>query len=255
MLPDFRIHFRSLLLAGISIALAMGAAPRLLPAQDEAAQQREQIGNALGKPVYRDQIRTNDGASLASELHRLFTSAAIQEYREQHKDEITPTATEIAKATKLFDQQHRDRMREQEPDLERQLKAIDEKLAVVGLEKAEQEKLSIRKQTIQQMMTPPGEFFATFVVKNLKFQRHLYLKFGGGRILFQQFGLEAFDASRKWLESLEAAGKFTITDAELRSVLYHYYTDQEHGSFLSRDEESIREITEPKWLEQPKPEK
>jgi hypothetical protein len=175
MLPDLRARFAFLLLPGILIASVSVARPPRLAGQDDAARKRERIGHSLGKAVYRDEIRTQESVSLSSELHRLFTSAAIQEYRQQHKDDITPTPAEIAAGTKHYDKRHRERMREQEPALHAQLKAIDEKLAAVDLQETEKEKLSIEKLVIQRMMTPPGESFATFALKNLKFQRHLYL--------------------------------------------------------------------------------
>ena len=253
MLPNSSAHFSYSLLLGMLIAYVLGAALPPLAGQDNDGQQREQIGESLGKPVFRDEIHAREGVSLLSELHRLFTFAAIQEYRQQHKDEITPTPAEIAAGTQHFDQKHRERMKEQEPALRAQLKTIEEKLAALDLQEEEKGKLEIEKQAIQFMMTPPGESFAAFALKNLKFQRHIYLKYGGGRILFQQAGLESFDATHKWIESLEEAGKFKITDPKLRSVLFHYYTAQNHGSFLSRDEEYIREITEPEWLEKSSP--
>ena len=87
------------------------------------------------------------------------------------------------------------------------------------------------------------------MLSNWKFQRHLYQTYGGGSILWQQAGIEAFDATRTWLETLERNGKFKITDPELRSTLYHYWTTQRHGSFLTDDKQRIREFLEPEWLE------
>jgi hypothetical protein len=248
MLHNLRIRFFYSLLQGVWIALVI-VVPLSIAGQDADGKQREQIGESLGKPVYRDEIRTTEGVALPSELHRLFTAAAIEEYSQQHKNEITPTPAEIAAGTQYFIKKHCDRMKEQEPALQ----ALDEKYAALDLQEAEKSNYFNEKRAIQWMMTPPGESFAKFALNNLKFQRHLYLKYGGGRILFQQAGLESFDASRKWLESLEEAGKFKVTDPKLRSELYHYYTTQDHGPFLSKNEEYIREITEPEWLEKPTP--
>lgn len=52
----------------------------------------------------------------------------------------------------------------------------------------------------------------------------------------------------KWLLSREEAGDFKITDPKLRAALYSYWTTQDHGSFLMKDEEQIRtEFLEPEW--------
>ncbi len=101
---------------------------------------------------------------------------------------------------------------------------------------------------------PPGEVFAVFVLNNWKFQRHLYNEYGGGRILWQQAGLEAFDATHKWLKAQEKSGAFKITDPKLRSVFYKYWTTQNHGSFLIDDKELIRrKFLEPEWSKKPSP--
>ena len=86
------------------------------------------------------------------------------------------------------------------------------------------------------------------MLNNWKFQRFLYDNFGGGRILWQQAGIEAFDAMHKWLLAQEKAGKFQVADAELRTTLFRYWTTQKHGSFLVTDKARIRsEFLEPEW--------
>ncbi|MCA9266266.1 MAG: hypothetical protein KDA60_20540, partial [Planctomycetales bacterium] len=64
----------------------------------EPSKPREPIGQALGQPVYRDQIRTGKDITERDELFRLFAAGAIREYREAHAAEITPTEAEIATA-------------------------------------------------------------------------------------------------------------------------------------------------------------
>lgn len=81
-----------------------------------------------------------------------------------------------------------------------------------------------------------------------KFQRHLYNKFGGGRVLFQQAGLEAFDAMHEWLKQEEKKGAFRIDDERLRKLFYAYWTTMNHGAFLTSDQERIREFLIPPWL-------
>lgn len=72
---------------------------------------------------------------------------------------------------------------------------------------------------------------AIFRLKSWKHQRLLYDQYGGGRVLFQQFGVEAFDAMHKWLKERESAGDFTITDSKLRAKLFAYWTTTNHGAF------------------------
>lgn len=76
---------------------------------------------------------------------------------------------------------------------------------------------------------------ATPVIEWWKFNRSLYTK-RGGRILFQQGGLEAFDATRAWLMERERAGDFVILDSTLTTGFWGYYR-RDHGAFLSEDPE------------------
>ena len=116
--------------------------------------------------------------------------------------------------------------------------------------------LKFQKFALEEAKKPPGRFFAQFVLGNWKFQRHLYDEYGGGRILWQQAGLEAFDAMHAWLKDLEKQGKFQITDEKLRATFYEYWTTMKHGPFLTDDKKRIREtFLEPEWLKMPDAEK
>ncbi len=243
-------------LPGLLIVLALGAVATPLVGQENDEPQREQIGEVLGKPVYRDEIRTGENVRRHAELHRLFSAPVMQAYRQTHEAEITPAESEIATAAAHFDKKHRERIKGQEPELRAKLNAVEQKLANEELKEEEKRQLEIERRTFQAKLRPPGKFFALFVLQNWKLQRHLYDEYGGGRILWQQAGLEAFDATRRWLESLEEAGKFRITDPTLRSAFYEYWTTQKHGAFLTDDEARIRkEFLEPEWWEEPSPQK
>jgi hypothetical protein len=223
----------------------------MLLAQDKPTPDREQIGKVLGKPVYRDEIKERKGVSLEDELHRLL-SPAMQEYYKAHKAEIEPTKEELDAATVIFDTRHRERIKDEEAELRKKLKAIKDKLGQDSLSPEENEKLELDRLVIEAQLKPPGRRCAEFVLGHWKFQKHLYDNFGGGRILWQQRGQEAFDAHRKWLEHLEKQGKFEITDAELRAKFYEYWTTKNHGAFLTDDKERIRkEFLEPEWAPKP----
>ena len=218
-------------------------------------QKREQIGEVLGKPVFRDDIRDAKDFPLKDELHRLFTVPVMQKYRRAHRAEIKPTDEEILEVTAYFDKQHRQRIRKKEPELRKQLKEVEEQLARRGLANEKQQKLEVEKLVLQTQLKPPGRFFAVFMLNNWKFQRHLYDRYGGGRILWQQAGVEAFDAMRTWLEAHEQNGDFKITDPALRTSFYKYWTTMDHGSFLTDDKERIRAgLLEPEWAPRRPPE-
>jgi hypothetical protein len=206
-------------------------------------QTREQIGQVLGRPVYRDEVQENA-------LQSTFFGPVWLKYRDAHRAAITPTEDEINFAADYFDQEHRKRVDAEggEAKIREQMKELEEQLARTDLPDDEQQKLELAHRVLRQKLKPPGRFFAEFMLNNWKFQKHLYDEFGGGRILWQQAGMEAFDAARVCLESCEKRGEFKITDAKLRAKLFGYWT-QSHGSFLTGDKERIRkEFLEPEWI-------
>lgn len=211
---------------------------------------REPIGSVLGKTVYRDDIKTREqGPSLESELHRLFTQPVMQKYVQEHQKEVTPSKEELAAATAFFQREHAKRMELEKPAILKEQAEIDARLKSETLTAEERKKLTSRQQILALRQKPPGEQLAHFILDSWKFQKHLYDSFGGGRILWQQAGQEAFDAMHKWLQSKEDAGDFQITDPELRQKFYHYWTTQNHGAFLTDNKDRIREeFLEPPWL-------
>lgn len=58
--------------------------------------------------------------------------------------------------------------------------------------------------------------------------------------------MEAYDAHRTWIESLEAKGEFTISDPELREKLYAYWIRQP-SPFLSDKPETLKAFLSPEW--------
>lgn len=233
------------MLSGLLLVLASTAELQGQPAQPG---ERDQIGEVLGQPVFRSAIRTDKEVPMRDELQRLFAAPVMQKYHQRHKAEIEPTEAEIVAAAAFFDEKHRERIKEKEPELREQLKVVEGKLGQGGLSKEQQQQLEVERRRIQSKLNPPGRLFAMFMLSNWKFQKHLYDRYGGGRVLWQQAGQEAFDAHRTWLETHEKRGDFKITDPKLRSTFYEYWTTMNHGSFLTDNKERIRsEFLEPEW--------
>jgi beta-lactamase regulating signal transducer with metallopeptidase domain/outer membrane protein assembly factor BamB len=233
---------RNLFVATKDMLVAIGGEQSKAAAK-ETPKNREQIGEVLGKPVYRDEVQDDT-------LQGIFLSPVLAKYQDAHRAAITPTEDELKFATEYFDKEHRKRLDAAggEAKIREQMKAIEERLARTDLPDDEQQKLELEHRVLQHKLKLPGRVFAQFMLNNWKFQKHLYEEFGGGRILWQQAGVEAFDATRICLESLEKKGEFKITDATLRAKLFDYWT-RSHGSFLTDDKERIRrEFLEPEWI-------
>jgi hypothetical protein len=91
-------------------------------------------------------------------------------------------------------------------------------------------KRALRVTALEATHPHAGEVW--FILHRRKFEKYLHCNYGGGRIIYQQFGPEALDARRKLLLKLEEAGKFQITDPELRKLAYDYWERPNHpGGF------------------------
>ena len=77
-------------------------------------------------------------------------------------------------------------------------------------------------------------------------QYYIYTEYGGGRVLFQQAGWEAFDATKAMFHELEKKGKMSIADPELRDRFYEYW-NKDHGPWIVSDKKEIRH----RFLERP----
>ena len=172
----------------------------LLPAAGAAAELRRQVGQVAGIPVFADQMEGEDRQQRADKALELFMRPVLQQWQRQHAAELRVTDAEASK-------------------LEAQI------LAYAACSKngyALPEDPEWRARTL-------GMFGSMAKVPAL-----LYTQYGGGRLLFQQGGTEAFDATRRLLEQRESEGAFTITDPEVRALAYDYWT-RDHGAMLITD--------------------
>lgn len=206
------------------------------------------IGEVLGTEVSRDQIQQTEGQPLSYELFRLFFQPLMHAYYADHQQELQPTAQEIKIVTAYFVRKHQEAISENQTEMQAQLDAIRHKLTQVNLPEDERTELEIQRDMLAGQLQPPGREYVEWLLGSWKFQRHLYLHYGGGRILWQQSGLEAFDATHHWLMQQEQAGRFRITDDELRTAFYAYWTTLDHGAFLIDDQARIeQEFLYPEW--------
>ncbi len=220
---------------------------------------REQIGEVLGQPVYRDQINATDAAGVRDQLHRLFTVPVMLNYREAHRNEIDPTKDEFRLAVIYFRRTLEERYREN-PDngvgafavSMREVDRIAKQLDDSSLGDVDRRQLEEERRAAEKKLDEHVTSFATFWLSGFKFQRHLYYRYGGGRALWQQAGLEAFDAMHCWLTEREEKADFKITDPELRAEFYAYWTTMHHGAFLSKVKDKIDPLAfQYPWLKEP----
>jgi hypothetical protein len=219
--------------------------PSLAASQSHPGQNREKIGEVLGKPVYRDEIKVDN-------LYDLFGAPVRAKYREVHQAEITPTEDQMKFATEFFEKEIRERI-ESEGGLGKKsarMKVIEAQLSAGGLTDGQVQKLEIEHQMLRVALEfkKSAANQAWWALTNWKGQKHVYEKFGGGRILIGKFGCTAFDAGRKQMESREEQGDFQITDPKIREQLYSFWTRDLTFRLVS-DPEKIRQIfLEPEYV-------
>jgi hypothetical protein len=83
------------------------------------------------------------------------------------------------------------------------------------------------------------------VVGSYKLHQALWRDFGGGRVIFQQFGPEPLDAYRRFLETAQKKEDFVIFDSTLAASFWEYFRD-EHRTFYDAAE-AKRLMTTPWW--------
>ncbi len=202
---------------------------------------RERIGSALGKDVFRDQLK--QGPPTYDEVVKLFMSPAMTEFEGKIRDKIEMTDDEVragvswlTAATETRGGEAWERWQAKSVELQA---TVDQRLAegqrelddpATPDEQLPQLKTMLRVVPLEK--THPHASEVWFLTHNRKLEQYLFDNYGGGRIIHQQLGTEALDARRKLLLELEKAGKFEITDPALRKLAYDYWERPAHpGGF------------------------
>ncbi len=163
----------------------------------QAQAQEHPIGQVGGRPIHASQIKGSTESARTQSLRALFIGPVLRAYLEPHRREWELT----------------------EQDIQQLVQAYRE---------------TLKCKTPSEEALPPDQerMFATFLGANAKVQRFIHERHGGGRILFQQAGMEAFDATGRLLLDLERQGAFSITDPALRQQTLAYWFHDEHTGLL-----------------------
>lgn len=231
-------------LIGLTIGLLVPLAPEL---SSPEAPTREQIGEVLGKPVFRDQL----GRAKSHEVRDAFLPPLLRALRKKHIEEVQPTKLEIEAILEEFNRNLEWDTNTGGAKLKARLETIEKELSAPGLDGALWVKLMSEKEAIEKEMVPLDaglRLLAPIHISNWKMQRILYDEYGGGRVLYQQLGLEAFDATLKWLKESEKNGDFMIFDLKLHEAFYDYWKKSKSSGYLFIPDENIQdEFLQPAW--------
>lgn len=148
------------------------------------------IGYVAGRPVHADRVTGYTPQARASSLIGLIVNPALAAYFDRYRNEWATTPADI-----------------------------DHYLRV--------EQARVRCGAIEPMPLSPDQqrAFVRLMADRLKMQRFIHQHHGGGRVLFQQTGVEAYDATRRLVLDLERQGAFAFTDPELRQLALAYWLE------------------------------
>lgn len=244
---SIREHFADSYPKGERLKQLLGTPPYLGAAATARVEQnkRERIGSALGQDIYRDRLKGNPPTYI--EVVELFMSPAMDEFRDKHRAKFEMTDDEIREAAEWQSAELKKqggeqwefwqkRERERQATLPADIVRIEAEIMNPRTLPAEERQLRISLRLAKLEQTVPHASDVYLMLGNRKFEQYLFNNYGGGRIIHQQLGPEALDARRKLLLELEEAGKFQITDPELRKLAYDYWERPNHpGGFHTDD--------------------
>lgn len=201
--------------------------------------QREQIGQTLGRPVYRDQVTREGHGSLAAQVADVFYRPVQQQYLEDHKAELDFTEEELAFFTHYSDEKQAHEKNSAAPGaanaaktLRSEFAKIEARLASDSLTHNERQAVLAQKEAAEKRfkkLLDQNRELVRFQAEHFfigpKLSRHLYEKYGGGRVSVSKFGVGVFDAQFRWLAERESLGDFEITDAKVREAVKQAHQD------------------------------
>lgn len=154
-------------------------------------------------------------------LRSIILGRLLEAYAEEHG--VTVSNQEIARYLERMDQRLREELGDNYEDTS-------------GLSDEEQAKL----QRMRQQM-------AASAVQNWKVSRALYEQYGG-RIIYQQVGPEPLDAYRLFLTEAAKGGAFEITDGDVATRFWSFFSDDQRHDFMAEGSEAaLRAFDHPPW--------
>ena len=139
-----------LLLTALAATLVASSTREAGAGEQRPQRPRMQIGEVLGKPVYRDEIHLGtNGSTEEDELHRLFADPVLKKYCEAHRSEVEPTPAELAEVEAFLEKRARNPDRTEENSLREQLKKANDLFRNAKLTEHARERLETKKILIE----------------------------------------------------------------------------------------------------------
>ncbi|MDN5943457.1 MAG: SurA N-terminal domain-containing protein [Nitrospira sp.] len=238
---------RSMLLAGITVALVSSGF-----AQTDSVKAEATDTNVIAV-VLDKKITANE----KDNLNGLIFGALLQRYAKENQ--IEPTDEELdafVRRTEEKEKQHQAKFERDRERLRKELKSA----SLSGRDRKEKESQlktiesilkstrEMKKQTkgTEEMMRPIKRQTAQQFVKSWKINKALHEKYGG-RVIFQQAGVEPLDAYRDFLKEQEKKGAFQILDKQYEPGFWRYFTNDAMHTFYKK-KDGANFINTPWWM-------
>ncbi|MEM9444941.1 MAG: hypothetical protein AAGA18_06265 [Verrucomicrobiota bacterium] len=196
-------------------------------------------------------------------LQGLIFGALLQEFAKENK--IEPTEAELDAFIVQTQKQEKRNQVEFEADRER----LRRELRSTDLSDEEREDKESQLQTVESILKANRETkrmtkgmeaemhsmmcqMAQQFVNSWKINKALYEEYGG-RIIFQQAGVEPLDAYRDFLRKKEEQGAFQILDESHRAQFWNYFTNDNMHTFYDKND-GAKFIHTPWWMVDKSPE-
>ncbi|MFA7257648.1 MAG: hypothetical protein WC047_08755 [Kiritimatiellales bacterium] len=248
-----KANMKAMLATVVMIVLAVSCFAQTDRSQAEATDTNV-IAIVLGK-----KITTGD----KGKLDGLIFGALLQQYAKENK--IEPTQEELDAFVSKTEELKKQSQVEFEADRERLQKELQSSSLSDRDRKEKESELqtieSILKSThemkeqtkgMEDRMRPVKRQMAQQFVKSWKINKTLYAKYGG-RVIFQQAGVEPLDAYRDFLREQEKKGAFQIFDKQYEGGFWRYFTNDAMHSFYKK-EDGAKFINTPWWMMEQPPE-
>lgn len=212
------------------------------------------IAIVLGKKITANEKDKLDG---------LIFGALLQQYAKDNK--IEPTEEELdAFVTKTEEKEKQQQVQYEarREKLQRELKSPSisdrerkgkesELQTIESILKSNRRMKEETKGMEEQVHTAMRQMAQQFV-KSWKINKALYGKYGG-RVIFQQAGVEPLDAYRDFLKEQEKKGAFQIIDKKYEASFWRYFTNDAMHTFYYK-EDGAKFINTPWWMMEQPPE-
>jgi hypothetical protein len=240
---------RGMVSAGLIVALASSAIAQTEPVKPEATDS-DVVAVVLGREITVKQRK---------QLNGLVFGALLQKFAEDNQ--IKPTEEELdafVRKTEEKKKQHQAELEQDRIRLKKELasatlpardrKEKESQLAIIERILTSTQEVAEQTKGMEEMKRQAGLRIAQGFVTRWKINKALFEKYGG-RVIFQQAGVEPLDAYRDFLKEQEKKGAFQITDKQCEADFWRYFTNENMHTFYDR-EEGAKLMETPWWMKE-----